>query len=153
MCRKPFSLDQIEQNIEIDKNSLDSKKFNWFYEGKNQGFWAFDERSSEEIEQAFVDNKNHLLINIAGYTYCIDFQNMIQYPQHKRNRIRKIKRCEDLSEISAEIKGVAGVRVAESNSINENNQQCDEASGLNPIPDLTNLSLKSTNSPVDSENS
>jgi hypothetical protein len=44
---------------------------------------------------------------IAGASYVIDFQQLIQFPKHRAGRIRKIKR----SATSFPILGVAGIRL------------------------------------------
>lgn len=137
MCRKPFNIEEIEQNVGIEKTSID-KKFNWFYQSKGSAsFWAFDERTNEELEQAYSEEKDHVIISIAGFVYCIDFLRLIQYPVNHPERIRKIKRCDELNEESIIVKGIAGVRLTESsnrsedgndNSVNDMNE-CEQASG------------------------
>lgn len=86
-------------------------KFKWFYESRSDGWWAFDENSSNIIEQEFNKAKDNTLITIAGYIYVIDFVKMQQYRQDTPNRIRKIKREED-PQSKIKIKGVAGLRVS-----------------------------------------
>lgn len=77
------------------------------------GWWAYDNRTSDEIEETFqkqilaevVDlSENTLQILICGTIYTIDFIKMIQYPQHMETRKRKIRR-----EKYMPIKGVAGI--------------------------------------------
>lgn len=101
-------------------------------------FWAFDERTNAELEQAFSAHKDHVIISIAGFAYCIDFIRLIQYPVNHPERIRKIKRCDELKEENIKIKGIAGVRLTENSvdegnnnnsCVNSDNNSCDEASG------------------------
>jgi hypothetical protein len=111
MCRATFSLEQIEQTLQLGKET-ELTKFKWFYEARSgDSWWAFDEKSSDVIEQAFSESKDNTLITIAGYIYVIDFIKMQQYRQDTPNRIRKIKRQEDES-TKIRIRGVAGLRVS-----------------------------------------
>lgn len=120
MCRTDFSLEQIEQSLELDKEHLTKKKFKWLYESRGgNSWWAFDERTSEEIEESFLSSKDQIAINIAGYTYIIDFQKMQQFNAQHPTRIRKIKRQEhdehdgsSEGDCSYRIKGIAGLRIA-----------------------------------------
>jgi E3 ubiquitin-protein ligase RNF146 len=137
MCRQPFSIDQLEQqNIDICQES-DEKIFKWFYEGKTSGYWAFDERSNLELENAYNDRNTteKIVISIAGFAYCIDFTRLIQYPVKHPERIRKIKRSEEhrLNSGEFKIKGVAGLRVLErtqaSSSSSSNSNECDHDDG------------------------
>lgn len=119
MCRAQFSLEQIEQTLELRKDKL--TKFKWFYEARcGDSWWAFDEKSSDVIEQAFKEAKDNTLITVAGYIYVIDFVKMQQFRQDTPNRIRKIKRQEDETSSRIKIKGVAGLRVSsEASTSNE----------------------------------
>lgn len=110
MCRAQFSLEQIEQTLELRKMSL--AKFKWLYEARSgNSWWAFDEKSSDVIEKAYLESKESVLINVAGYSYVVDFKKMQQYRQDASDRIRKIKRQEDDSSNSIKIRGIAGLRV------------------------------------------
>lgn len=77
---------------------------------KIQGWWQYDHRSSEEIENAFKLNVAVYEIIICGELYVIDFENKVQYPKRRPLRKRTIKRdkCD-----SVESKGVAGLPVSE----------------------------------------
>lgn len=113
MCRQQFSLQQIEQTLELGKEYF-SNKFKWLYAAKTDGWWAFDQRTSDEIEKAYIALKSSVAINIAGYTYTIDFIKMQQNRVDRPSRIRKIKRQEEDETQSDNftIKGIAGLRVA-----------------------------------------
>jgi hypothetical protein len=136
MCRQPFSIGELEQqNIEISVES-DKKAFKWFYEGKTRGYWAFDERSNLELENAYNKNGTEkIVISIAGFAYCIDFSNLIQYPIKHPDRIRRIKRSEEhrLDNSEFKVKGIAGLRSglmlkrtqATTSSSSSNSNQCD----------------------------
>lgn len=140
MCRQEFSLEQIEQTLEIGKE-YETKKFRWLYEARTENsWWAFDERNYLEIEEAFQSSKEQISINIAGYTYVIDFIKMQQYRYDLPTRIRRIKRQEDneLSE-SLKIKGIAGLRVA--NSSDNNVPSASTESRDNDVIDTLSQSL------------
>lgn len=125
MCRKPFNIEEIEQNVEIEKSSIE--EFNWFYQSKNMtSFWAFDERTSKELDKAFSENKDHIVVSIAGFPYYIDLVRMVQYPISHPERLRKIKRCNEVNDENFKIKGIAGVRLAEESGSSDDRNKSPE---------------------------
>ena len=105
MCRQSFSRDIFKnQRITEISNSNDLNSFSWFYEGRN-GWWKFDSRSSNDIEEAFTNNLPKITLLICGNLYDIDLTALIQYRQDRTGKIRRIKR--DLT--SAYAKGTAGL--------------------------------------------
>lgn len=78
----------------------------WYYEGRN-GWWQYDERTSQELEEAFTKGKESTEMLIAGFLYVADLKAMVQYRRNERGRKRKIKR--DIVDIPK--KGVAGLRL------------------------------------------
>lgn len=78
----------------------------WYYEGRN-GWWQYDERTSTELEEAFVKGSKSTEMLIAGFLYVADLENMVQYRRNEHGRRRKIKR--DVVDIPK--KGVAGLRL------------------------------------------
>ncbi|KAG5681560.1 hypothetical protein PVAND_010980 [Polypedilum vanderplanki] len=132
MCRQPFSIELLEQNLEMNLDSK-NKVFKWFYEGKTSGYWAFDERSNLELENAFHDKKDKIVISIAGFSYCIDFVRLIQYPINHPERVRKIKRCEELNTENGDfkIKGIAGLRVSERTTTTQPSSTSSSSSNTN----------------------
>lgn len=73
-------------------------KFRWYYEGV-AGWWAYDERTSIEIENYHSYREgNHdsvpatFEILIAGFMYIIDLENGVQYRRGYPGRRRRIKR-------------------------------------------------------------
>jgi E3 ubiquitin-protein ligase RNF146 len=78
----------------------------WFYEGRN-GWWLYDERTSQEIETAFSAEEQRCELLIAGFLYIIDFEHMLQYRRNDPSRRRRIKR----DQASGPKKGVAGLRM------------------------------------------
>lgn len=78
----------------------------WYYEGRN-GWWQYDERTSRELEEAFVKGRKNTEMLIAGFLYVADLENMVQYRRNEHGRRRKMKR--DVVDIPK--KGVAGLRL------------------------------------------
>lgn len=79
-----------------------------FWYNKIGGWWAYDSRSSDEIETAYQRNNTaEIEILICGSLYCIDFQRNIQYSKDNSSRKRKIKR--DIRTAVGFTKGVAGI--------------------------------------------
>ncbi|CAL8086725.1 unnamed protein product [Calicophoron daubneyi] len=96
-------------------NAVDhaAPEYCWFYEGF-AGWWQYDERTSEELEGAFIRKLQSCEVSLAGFIYTIDFQSMTQMRKDHSGRKRRIKR--DLA--TCEKKGIAGIRI---DSIQENN--------------------------------
>ncbi|XP_064382254.1 E3 ubiquitin-protein ligase rnf146-like [Halichondria panicea] len=95
--------DQLKQELEESKQ----KKTTWFYEAKNGGWWMYEQRTSAEIEQAFIEDKKNIRLQISGFYYVIDIEGMIQYREDHPNRRRSIKR--DVVRPDS-VKGIAGIR-------------------------------------------
>lgn len=121
MCRREIPLEfldrpQLVNGIEdFCKLACDDEGFQWFYEGRHGGWWAYDKRSSDEIEEVYctylkaetVAAKNgvHHDMLISGTIYSIDFRDMVQYPKNMPMRRRKICREKNIP-----AKGVAGIQ-------------------------------------------
>ncbi len=115
LCRKhipsgyledPQSLlakEQLKQELEEKKE----KKMTWLYEAKNGGWWVYEQRTSTEIEQAYINNKKSVRLQISGFYYVVDLEKMVQYREDHPNRRRNIKR--DVLKLDS-VKGVAGIR-------------------------------------------
>ena len=113
LCRQRIPIGYIESPSVLNADSLhvklqnsSSKKYHWFYEGKNGGWWMYEDRTSEEIERGFVEKAKSLKIQISGFTYLVDYESMVQLREDRPNRKRKIKR--DIAS-SDGVKGVAGI--------------------------------------------
>lgn len=92
--------EDLEQTVRFDE------EFQWFYEGRN-GWWQYDDRTSQEIEVKFKENDKTFELLIAGFLYVIDLENMVQFRRNDRTRKRKIKRDRTSS---PDIKGIAGLK-------------------------------------------
>lgn len=86
---------------------LDNKP-QWYYEGRREGWWLYDPRTSEEIEDAYKNKKTKCIVQVAGFDYIIDFVNMVQFRQDRPERRRKILRS-NMVDDTAKVKGVAGL--------------------------------------------
>lgn len=88
------------------------------------GWWLYDERTSQEIEESYKKGDKFCTILVAGYVYVVDFESMLQQRQNDPSRKRQVKR--DLS--TTPKKGVAGLRIdgsTESASSSSSNYQVD----------------------------
>jgi len=115
LCRKDIPHGYLESAQVLAKASLDlndtppllddEEEWQWFYEGRN-GWWRFEERNNEELEENFSLGKQMFETMICGNLYMIDFQAMEQFQKGFPNRKRKIKRDSRTSFC----KGVAGLQ-------------------------------------------
>ncbi|SPP76619.1 E3 ubiquitin-protein ligase rnf146 isoform X1 [Drosophila guanche] len=80
--------------------------YQWYYEGRN-GWWQYDDRTSQDIEEAFKKGEKSCSILVAGYVYVVDLEQLVQQRQNEPTRCRRVKR--DLANIPK--KGVAGLRI------------------------------------------
>lgn len=109
LCRTEFPnavLDQPDLVMPMDASTstVDQNEHRWFYEGRN-GWWQFDERTSQDIEDAYKNGDRHCTIFVAGYLYVVDFDQMLQLRLNDQLRKRKVKR--DL--VSTPKLGIAGL--------------------------------------------
>lgn len=72
----------------------------------NLGWWQYEKRTSEEIEENYKLNQTKFDLLICGTMYTIDLDKNIQYNRENPSRRRKVKR-ENASNIA--VKGIAGV--------------------------------------------
>ena len=98
--------EDLKQTIKFDD------QYQWYYEGRN-GWWKYDDRTSQEIESRHKTGDKVFELLIAGFLYIIDLDNMIQYRRNDRSRKRRMKR--DLISIP-DVKGVAGLKYNEVSS-------------------------------------
>lgn len=78
----------------------------WFYEGRNGGWWQYDERTEVLINQAVSKGENSLEVLLAGNVYVLDFVGRLQMlksnPSVKRNMKQDVPNAPDT-------KGIAGL--------------------------------------------
>lgn len=84
--------------------SSSQQDWQWFYEGRN-GWWRFEKRNNDELEENLRDGNQHFETMICGNIYVMDLVQFEQYQKDRPQRKRKIRR--DLK--SMECKGVAGL--------------------------------------------
>jgi len=96
------ALDDVDKDQSQD--SAQQQEMIWFYEGRN-GWWRFEERNSEELEDLWKSGGQELETIICGQLYVINIGRMEQWQKNFPTRKRKIKR--DLK--SSCSKGVAGL--------------------------------------------
>jgi E3 ubiquitin-protein ligase RNF146 len=112
LCRNPIPVDYLENPSIVNcgalcaKLSLNSRSYHWYYEGKSGGWWMYEDRTSDEIENGFVTNAKSIKVRISGFTYVVDYEKMLQSREDHPDRQRKIKR--DILESNG-IKGIAGI--------------------------------------------
>lgn len=116
MCRREIPQDYLLNPELVSKVDLqveggrgfqeDGECWQWFYEGRN-GWWVYDERTSQEVEMHFKNGDKRCELLIAGFLYIIDFEHMLQYRRNDPSRRRRVKR--DVA--SGPKKGVAGLRI------------------------------------------
>lgn len=121
ICRADFPdelLDEPDLLMPMDANaSTNQEKYQWFYQGRN-GWWQFDERTSQDIEKSFGNGDEQCTIFVAGYVYVLDFDQMLQQRRNDPSRKRKVKR--DLATMPK--LGIAGIHLpVASESANANN--------------------------------
>jgi len=107
MCRRPFPRDIFKQSRHVTDENSKNQESCWFYEGKS-GWWQFDERNNEAIEEAFHSGVEKFQLLLCGNLYAIDFKNKIQYRVDGTGRVRYIKR--DCTSSTSNVKGIAGLK-------------------------------------------
>ena len=112
LCRKEIPADYLDRSsvleaaqADIDSKAEDSQDWAWFYKGR-RGWWMFEERNNEELEEAFRAGQQRLDMMICGQLYVIDLVRKEQYQKNMPTKKRQIKR--DLK--SSENEGVAGLQ-------------------------------------------
>jgi len=115
LCRKDIPDGFLESAQVLAKASMElndtppllaeEEEWQWFYEGRN-GWWRFEKRNNEELEENFTSDQKVFETMICGNLYVIDFNTMEQFQKNFPTRKRKIKR--DLR--TSTCKGVAGLQ-------------------------------------------
>ncbi len=113
LCRQEIPVDFLNNPSLLRKEDLLKENFSedglsWFYEGRN-GWWLYDERTSQELEDRYKRDVKVFDLLIAGFLYVIDLDNMLQVRRNDPTRRRRIKR--DRKDIPK--KGVAGLKINE----------------------------------------
>ena len=147
LLKQPESLgsDHAKESSEQTKHKEDSEdettlepEYRWFYQGRN-GWWEYDERTTEELEHHHKKGDKSCELLIAGFLYSIDFENMLQCRRNEPQRRRQIKR--DLITNVADKKGIAGIRTTASTQNNSNNAVVDNLASR-----MSNVQIAATTS-------
>ncbi|XP_005107732.1 E3 ubiquitin-protein ligase rnf146 [Aplysia californica] len=112
LCRQQIPADFFCQPNLVEWDSLENPVtfddgYGWFYGGVN-GWWQYDERTSQELETHHKAGHASCELLIAGYVYIIDLTNMVQTRRNDRTKKRRIKR--DLVTLPGR-KGIAGLKI------------------------------------------
>ena len=110
LCRQEIPIDflnnpSLVRRQDLRKDTGFEDGFQWYYEGRN-GWWQYDQRTSNELEDRLKRDIKAFEILIAGFLYVIDLETMVQVRRNDPTRRRRIKR--DLATIPK--KGVAGLK-------------------------------------------
>ncbi|KAJ6640661.1 E3 ubiquitin-protein ligase, partial [Pseudolycoriella hygida] len=152
LCRRDIPAEYLENpnlvyGVQETTSAITEDGYQWFYEGRN-GWWLYDERTSQEIEDAYKNGSKFCTILVAGYVYVVDFESMLQQRQNDPSRKRQVKR--DLS--TTPKKGVAGLRIdgsTESSSSTLPNYQSDTPN-LMPTIAATDAAIQIASNIIDS---
>lgn len=114
MCRRDIPPSYLEhpqlvnglKDVERAAKANDGAEYQWYYEGRN-GWWQYDERTSQELEESYQKKERFCKILVAGFLYIVDFEHKCQIRQNDQSKTRRVKR--DLATIPK--KGVAGLRL------------------------------------------
>ena len=112
LCRQPIPAELVARpdSLAADEAEEELKCVSWMYEAKGGGWWLYEKRLSDEIELAFNGKESsQVKVQISGFVYIIDFEQMVQYRIEKPDRKRNIKREVNCSD--KDYKGVAGIPV------------------------------------------
>jgi E3 ubiquitin-protein ligase RNF146 len=118
LIEKPPSMEAVREGSK-DKNR-------WYYESNNNGWWEFDCRTSDIIEDAFRQEDPTVSFPIGSRTYEINFEAKRQYQQDDASKKRTITRStrRDIKNL----RGVAGIPLEEYN-------QDDDSDGIAGLSD------------------
>lgn len=97
-------------------SNSEQNEYQWFYKGHNgmyymvyyftkhncskcneflvviiSGWWQYDERTCQEIEDAYKKTQKQCTILVAGNLYIVDFEQMLQKRQTDPSRKRQVK--------------------------------------------------------------
>ena len=107
MCRASWDtrmLDRFEDELELEE-----EPYQWVYSGKTGGWWEYDPRTSEVLEEAYQNGEREVSVTIAAFQYLINFERMEQHSPYF-GTFRNIRRLEGDDMIDT--KGVGGVFVS-----------------------------------------
>jgi len=109
MCRGDLDRELYEGAKGQEIASLEELRteIKWVYAGRNEGWWYFDPETSKEIDLAWVEGEDKIEIEVSGYEYTMDL-NELEQNSHN-GMVRKIKRVDEEDTDGMIIKGIAGL--------------------------------------------
>lgn len=137
MCRNEYDKHILDDVIiEDEDNDIKELDIKWYYAGRNDGYWQYDNVTTELLEESYQEwtknNSNssdlnyfpiygtsedslleHGLIPVAVgdiNNFYYNFEEMYQY-NHRNGAIRNIVRYGKDDNIDIIIKGIAGVKI------------------------------------------
>ncbi|XP_024080829.1 E3 ubiquitin-protein ligase RNF146-A isoform X3 [Cimex lectularius] len=111
LCRAHIPADYLHNPdiLEVPKpaQAAGHGTYKWYYEGRDGGWWQYEERMSLDMEEAFQNGITNLEMIICGSLYTIDLNMMRQYNHATPWITRKI-----LRELPSKLKhrGIAGIK-------------------------------------------
>lgn len=106
LCRAPFDLQNINTK-DLTHSEVSLTEHEWLYKGSN-GWWKYDFRTAQEIEEAYQKKLLAVEILVAGNLYNIDFGIMHQFQKNDPIRCRQIRR--QIKSERYNTLGIAGLR-------------------------------------------
>ncbi|VDK74017.1 unnamed protein product [Litomosoides sigmodontis] len=108
--------------MENDSRKRNRGKVQWFYAARQGGWWRYENRHENEIEEAYQHGLRIIDLLIAGNLFSIDFDRMCQYRKdcsRRGGRTRPVKRIEEGDpSLNGVVRGIAGLRTPIERSIN-----------------------------------
>ncbi|CAL8092496.1 unnamed protein product [Orchesella dallaii] len=135
MCRALIPATALINPVLKNPNELSNgvkmvNRREWYYQGRQGGWWQYDERTMQELERAFSQKLPTLQLTISGRCYTVDFSQMVQYRVDNGHIVyRRIKHGSNVG-----IKGVAGISIAESDPNNGENAGVPPPTANQPVP-------------------
>lgn len=108
LCRAPFVLQNINTKDLSFSEESQTDEHEWLYRGA-YGWWKYDFRTAQEIEEAYQNDLLTVEILIAGNIYNIVFESMLQIQKNDPRRFRQIRR--QIKSESYNTIGIAGLRL------------------------------------------
>ncbi|KAK9502770.1 hypothetical protein O3M35_011479 [Rhynocoris fuscipes] len=118
MCRATIPHDYLDSPllvntpkvVALEKKTVqsdDKEDYQWFYEGRHGGWWQFEERTANELENAANTGVTQFDTLICGSLYTLDLSIMMQFKKDRPWQARKL-----LRELPSKVerKGIAGIK-------------------------------------------
>jgi len=113
LCRNNINNDSIEK-VSLT-SSFKLPDITWIYSSRDNNWWLYESSIANEIEIAYqqylkdITNKKVTSISIMDKTYQINFEQMIQYYQNCKRKIKRLVNTNNNDKLF--IKGIAGIKM------------------------------------------